>query len=410
MIWIGGTGDWNVATNWDTGLIPTIDNIPRIQNSTDTVFIPSGFTANAKRLEIDSGATLIVADITATLIITGNELANKGNVINRGLISSVNAGFGSDAIENFKGRIENFGSITVDNSQGYGIKNYWESVFINHSGSTISIENTGRSGLNNSGNFTNNGIIQLVKSKSFGALSNQSYNDFFNDTVFIATFTNTGEINIFKTEGAFSSGIRNNGVFNNENIIAIDSTEDDGIYNSGISADIPGIFSNSGTITMGLNTAISGNSAGIQNNFNGQFVNEVGGVITIDSISHANLNIEKNGINNSTATSIFTNLGIIDILYSKYGVKNAGTFVNGGDLYTRNIGFTHITNQGQEAQLTNNGRLITRANFGFGVRILNTGGAVIENNGLIHQGSIWFWWNCKCCKFHFYQYGFNKLL
>ena len=97
-----------------------------------------------------------------------------------------------------------------------------------------------------------------------------------------------------------------------------------------------------------------------------------------------NVNIEKDGIKNSTTTSFFTNHGFIDINYSKYGIRNTGTFINEGELYTRNIGFTHITNQGEEAQLTNNGRLVTRANFGFGTRINNSNGATFENNGYLH--------------------------
>src|SRR5689334_9003163 len=78
LIWIGGTGNWNAAGNWNPAQIPTAaDNVWITNTGTYTVTVPAGTTAINNSLTL-GGATGIatLAIDRATLTVNGASVIN----------------------------------------------------------------------------------------------------------------------------------------------------------------------------------------------------------------------------------------------------------------------------------------------------------------------------------------------
>jgi hypothetical protein len=54
--WIGGTGNWDVAANWSTGLVPDATTDVLIGTAAN-VSIPAAFTADALSITVQNGGT-----------------------------------------------------------------------------------------------------------------------------------------------------------------------------------------------------------------------------------------------------------------------------------------------------------------------------------------------------------------
>ena len=71
LVWIGGTGNWNVAGNWSPGSVPNAADNAWITNSgTYTVMVPSGSSATVNTVTIGSSSgtqTLSLDRATFTL-------------------------------------------------------------------------------------------------------------------------------------------------------------------------------------------------------------------------------------------------------------------------------------------------------------------------------------------------------
>ena len=90
MQWMGGTSghetDWNTASNWSCGFVPT--SAYDVSIPTGTAFIPeigASASGSARKLTIASGASVII-DAAAVLNVTGN-LFNNGSVNGVGTLS-----------------------------------------------------------------------------------------------------------------------------------------------------------------------------------------------------------------------------------------------------------------------------------------------------------------------------------
>ena len=75
--WVSGTGNWNVATNWNPVGVPTLGVDVTI--TTGNVTIPTGYTAAVHNITISIGATLTVSE--------GGKLINNSDVTNDGTIT-----------------------------------------------------------------------------------------------------------------------------------------------------------------------------------------------------------------------------------------------------------------------------------------------------------------------------------
>jgi hypothetical protein len=171
--WIGGSGNWNVATNWSTGTIPARCTDVIINAASGiTVTIPSGYAANARSLSLSAGRNLVIQSTASITIKHGNNIINNGAITNAGTIN-----------------IEN-----ILNNGLYGLHNY--GTFTNQTGGALNVLSSGtRSIQNQSGAIINNSGLITINGNAFNAVSNGIYNE--------GTFNNYNEIiveNITGTE------------------------------------------------------------------------------------------------------------------------------------------------------------------------------------------------------------------
>jgi len=77
--WIGITStDWNTATNWCDGVVPTSATNVIINSGVNQPVIAAGTSANCNSLTINTGATLTTASGTNTLTVAGSLTINSG--------------------------------------------------------------------------------------------------------------------------------------------------------------------------------------------------------------------------------------------------------------------------------------------------------------------------------------------
>ncbi|MBI5917040.1 MAG: T9SS type A sorting domain-containing protein [Bacteroidetes bacterium] len=308
--WVGGTGDWNVGSNWTPTGVPVAADDVNI--TTGTATIPGGFSAVAKSLTIGGSLT-----INGSLVIagaTGNGISLTGSL-------TVNAGL---EIYNIGGNgIDNNGTITVSTAGSILIYSITAIGLINQSGKTITNSGginiqDGVEGLSNAGTINNNGgsvAITSVNSSNSGIMNHTGSSLFY---VYWGTFTNSsgGELTI--GSGcifviAALANLDNNGILTNNGSIegtTISFTQD-GTY-KGTGDFQCYIFTNSvvGTIAPGNSTGCA--------TFNSDFINE------------GTMSMEVNG---TTACTDFDRITVI------------GTFTAGGTL---NLNFgSYIPTVGQ---------------------------------------------------------------
>jgi hypothetical protein len=246
--WIGGTGDWFNAANWDTGNIPTLNDDVFINSG--NVFINNYEVGEASAVTIGAGASLEL-ESRGTLIIEidyyTSGLLNNGYVGNKGFMEISSPYLHTqEGITNF-GTFTNSGDIqTYD--LGHGISN--------RSGAT----------------FTNSGFIEIFDIAGYGANALTNWSDFSNSKygkIEIhdvggtgGTLTNTGggyfgnagEIEMYNLSNPTTTSLSVvSGLFENLNGGILDISLVDG---HGIDVSANGTFRNRSTINIngtGLN-------------------------------------------------------------------------------------------------------------------------------------------------------------
>ncbi len=357
--WVGGTGDWNVASNWNPTGVPT---------STDDVTVYSGdvtisTVASAKSLVIGNAIFTIAS--AGALTIDGAAYYglrnNGGTVVNNGVIAVLNST--RNGILNQGGNsFTNNGDITISGTTGFyhGIQN--QATFDN--AGTLSIDNTSNAdGINNfpGTSFTNSGTINIATSLTIGYNGIQNQGAFDNTSTGIiqigtaggtgtnrsgllnvsgATFTSAGTINIDKAGMSASFvALDNKGTFTLTGSINIGSEVFSGIKNTSTftaspsSSIIIGMLSNTpilnsmGTMTMDGMIEIEGNTVANTPGINNmaQFdVNDFNATIIVKgSAGPAISNKGDATFNNSGTIVIGSNSNI-----ATNGIETFGTFNN----------------------------------------------------------------------------------
>lgn len=144
ITWTGGTGNWDVSTNWDSGTIPTTTDDVTI--SSGIVMIPASYSAHALSVTISSTGVLELADSSALQIdsaaVNGIVIYSGSGLNNAGVIHINSPGiFG---IENYSGSLHNLptGKIYITNAGTGGIRNHKAGAILTNDG-LININNTG---------------------------------------------------------------------------------------------------------------------------------------------------------------------------------------------------------------------------------------------------------------------------
>ena len=390
-IWVGGaTGDWNTASNWQSGILPASGDVVQF-NSNVTVTAAAGVTITPAQIQVTGGNT-----VTLDLDLTIGNGSYPFAAISGEMGATVNFGTpGSNRVFNINVPTNqlSFGPI-VSGVSTYNIiasttfnvvqaQHGFRNGIFNNDGTVNVTSGVFRRGIFLSGVnqiFTNNGIlniqapnsngIELTGGSQFvnnatGVVSISNFNFFGIFVQANSTATNLGTITISGGMSNGSNGIDlNGGTFNNgvTGIINIDDVNSNGIR----------IRAGAATLTNDGNINITDT----QDNINigiqsfATLTNTATGVITIAAM-------QNNGISVAEATT--TNDGVVNVTGSDTGGTNnaglavvgTGTFINNCTGVVNADGGTN-TNTGRALFINTNG---TINNFGL---INATGGRLVQ--------------------------------
>lgn len=291
ITWLGGDGEWEVASNWDSGTEPDNDDI---------VIIPSGNVTiesygTASNILIQNGSlnvqgSLVVGinqvgpngDIKAIEVMSGASLSNQGLIV---VYENSNIGNGYLIFNDGNLINEVNGHIYLSGTSHSGIHNYINASITNHG--YIEMENV-KSGVYCIPNMYNYGAMDIECTNTSVAVRSLFYNGTLaslttNNLISVdqsGTVSNYGEINIdinantgsainsdgiwtnqvssnLEILGNFSTGIYTFGTFRNKGNILIENNE---LYVSAIIMD--GLFVNHQKGTINTQTSYGIASAG----------------------------------------------------------------------------------------------------------------------------------------------------
>ncbi|MEO1262402.1 MAG: T9SS type A sorting domain-containing protein [Bacteroidota bacterium] len=327
VTWNGGRGDWDVASNWSSGSVPTLTNDVEILSG--QVRIDNGVNAEALSLFIDYNSSMLV-ETTGTLLISG---------------ATGNSGLENDGVMNVRGEL-NIENVLA----GVGI--WLDGTLTVESGGTTKVHNTSSEGIRitGTGTLVNKGNLVVDLSGSDGIFSS---NDLLNDVNGNMTITNcTSEaIGMNTTFARFHNG----GSFHTENVT-------NGIYVSS------GTVDNLETGTIDIDNPTS-NGILITS---GQMINR--GVIDVDaSPSHSGIDLRDGFLNESTGQVFIDN--------GSFGFDANGTAV------TLNRGLIHAGPNNINGGLTNSGILTNEVcgNIILDSRLHNNAGGTFNNDGWVEN-------------------------
>ena len=444
VTWIGGTGDWDEAFNWDTGMLPTISDDVTIVSS-GVVTIPANYSALTRNLvisgdlNIETGANLSVSLISGSVPVCdcGIEVNVSGELtVNGNLTISTSIGTSTFRVIHNKGTINNNGSIIIDGSKGIGLYSSFYASFNNNSGSMLNISNTEDSAIfhTSSSPLINQATASIVINMMAAlTLSNgiKIQGNYELDN------SGTIDINDMITEG---KGISNSGRLKNRSggVINIKNINGTGLYTpTGTFYNFSGAFFNvKGTVGTGIilgdslinydNATISVDSTAgvgmstitstyinnmgnisITNNLQGgiysdgltfagtSFTNQSNGVIIIDRV-------EGQGRGFICSGNDFKNYGIIDIKNIESSFYS-GLYNGTGDTLTNESSGQILIDDCEENGFDNLGVFINNGKISFGSNIIgdnlfndsystvtNAACGIININGSVYNRNNFF--------------------
>ncbi len=399
--WVATTGNWDVPSNWSTGVVPDATTDVIISGLARHVTIPSNVNAEALSIVLESFSTLTVSTdaslsisnspLDAVTLDFGVALTNHGiiNIGNGGSVGRhaiamvqsadvINTSTGSIQINNISevaftmnldcevsnaGNID-IGSTTAVNGAGFVMDN--DCTLTNQSTGNIQVNNipAGDGFYMQLSDVVNNGIIHIgnlspILNRGISMELNSQYSNNNGATTTINRITNTA------------------------------STEGVGVYMSSNSS-----FSNSGSLLIGNTSAVS--NKGISMFFEASLTNSSSGVIEINNIT----NID--GLSLSDDFTSVSNSGIIRI-GNNSAIKRMGIFLTSlATFNNQTTGVLHIDNvtgvgasQGVgiyiNAGFTNSGQINLGTNFSliqYGMYIQSPGTLINQSAGTIQINNV----------------------
>jgi hypothetical protein len=420
-IWLGGTGNWNDAAMWSTGIVPNGPTVDvRIDNGNPVVSVVTFdlATGSVGDLILDSDDTLVIngalTSYFATLTSGTLNVGGVGSLNNGGLLNNYGQ-LNNDGVINNSATLNNYGTLSsllffydgvINNSATLNNYGTLSSGFLNNSGtlnnyasgfgSIFSVNNSGtlnnyggldsHGGINNSGTFYNYESIRLLSSGLDNSGTFYNYNFFINgdfgENSAIdngGTFYNYGDIfnaygSIFSL-GAFynygsveqSRAVGNGGVF----------------YNYGsFGADV-GVFGNSGSLynygRFGMSDFSELDNSGMFYNYSGGTINsaDIGTVINNSGTlyNYSGGTIDASAINNSGTLDNYSGGTINDFV----AIRNSGTINNSGMV---TFSFSQLNNSG--TLQNNTGGFLENS----GSTFINTGTVVLASGAVLVNVSV----------------------
>lgn len=324
QVWIGGSGDLAVGSNWSPAGVPT--------NSSD-VTINNG----APRLDGMGAVNTIVMNGGSFLVDAGGQLWFNNGILNTGSTLTVNAGGElTGKIANDGGTYQNSGRLNGDLSMSGGTNSNLATGVIT---GNVLIDGT---------TFTNAGTLATVENQAG------------------STFDNSGSATTVDSAGTFTNNVGGT-VTGNTTITAGTATNDGTLTNIDIWS--AATFTNNANATVGAitndGTTTNAGTAASVNNIGGTFTNTAAGQVT------GNTTISDGTLDNAGTLASVDN-------------RSGGTFRNGttGSAgAVTNAGAAQ--NSGSVASLSNTGGTFTNLSSG-----TIGGTATVSGGTLINSGSI----------------------
>jgi hypothetical protein len=326
--WIGGNGDWSVASNWDTGQVPDDDTAVLISGG----IVEISGQALARTLNILSGGSLNIRGAGSLLIKNANPadapfLTVRGVLNNDGLIQINNSATNSNNIPKLAlynpGTLNNAGTIIISQGEGLGMSIGAQTTVVNTASGKLSITE-GWTGLVQLGSCVNYGKLTISKMTSSGL---DAYADMVNHgdismddidaeglLVGNSTFTNNGEIRI--SDAFLALQIAFSGSFINEAASELRLLDTDNIALFHIGNELR---------NYGLISIVDAHSGIITSSSAQSVTNYASGTMTIRQV-------QSLGISNG---ALFKNFGDISVqnVTNGTGLNNNGNFRNLGNGY-----------------------------------------------------------------------------
>jgi len=382
-LWKGGTGNWNVSSNWTKG-IPISKHTILIENINDHVKIPSGYNAVCYKLFLKISSTQI--DINGDLTIDPHGyrdgIVNYGEInisANSTLDISATGGSGTEGqgILNF-GTINNDGTIQISDIEESGIWNRSGGTIINNAFIVFS-ENIGVRAIDNLGGiFHNYNQISSTATYPNAFISTASGAEFHNHTCaklkagmgfFLCSshFENDGIIYENSTDNSAINN--NNGIVLNKNGGSFSINNNNGYYSTN-----PYFSVWTGCTSSEYTNSVNWGSWTDVPLTNSEIIipeNPIGGSIFPTSTTNV-INIGSSGkmvVEENASLSIYKNIGS--------GFLNYGTTIINGELIIDDVTAYGLRNFSGSSFSSGASSKIT---------ISNT-----DNNGIRNQGTM----NCK---------------
>ena len=302
--WTGGTGNWNVSTNWSPVGIPT--SLDDVTISSGTTTIPASYSANALSVTISNNAVL---ELISTSSLQIDNATVNGIAINSGA------------------SLKNAGTINIDSPIIFGVQNN-TGLFHNQSTGKIYVTSAGTGGIKNYGTgaiLTNDGLININGTGTGDGI--------YSEKVFVNNSSATIDIKNTATNGFDSY----NGFLTNYGDIKIDFTGDDGMLITG------SVFDNYGSVEISHCSDGNGSNGAMG-------IYAVSGIKNRSTGSFYIHDVESSAMR---STGDIENSGLIEIYNNSY----IGVFADGGTLSNQDIGEIKIKNNGSDAIILNSATL-----------------------------------------------------
>ncbi|HUO29407.1 MAG TPA: hypothetical protein VMU80_09330 [Bryobacteraceae bacterium] len=420
--WLGGTGNWNTATSWSLGALPSATTNAAIGNSTPAAVVQLNVSGTVDNLTIGTSSTLNFAN-GGVLAIAGNTITNSNSTGSGGIVLNSTGSATELIVGSFGVTLTGGGTVTLSNSGSNYIFGAAGTDVLTNVDNTIQGSGkigNGQMGLVNGGTIDANQSTSLTIHTSSGTTNTGTleatnggnlilYGDSYTNTggTILASGTNSIVTLLGSTINGGTLNTDGGGLIEASGGPVLNGVVNDGTYRllDGTSTTLEGAITNSGamqvnsagsvtTLWISGNTTLAGNGVlALSNNAN----NLVEGVAGTEVLTNSNT-IEGSGnlgnnllgiVNNGTIvanqsvelfvrpnSSGITNNGIVQVDSGSTLDITGGPFTNFNSATGTLTGGTYNvggTLQFDGANIVTNAASITLA--GSGAKILSDTGA-----------------------------------
>ena len=355
--WLGGTGNWNTATSWSLGALPSATTNASIGNSSPAAVVQLNISGTADNLTIGSASTLNFAN-GGVLAIAGTSITNSNSTGSGGIVLNSTGSATELIVGSFGVTLNGGGTVTLSNSASNYIFGAAGTDVLTNADNTIQGSGkigNGQMGLVNAGTIDANQSTSLTIRTSSGTTNTGTleatnggnlilYGDTYTNTggTILASGTNSIVTLLGSTIDGGTLNTAGGGLIEASGAPVLNGVENDGTYRllDGTSTTVEGTITNNGelqvnsagsvtTLWIGGNTTLAGSgNLALSNNAN----NVVEGVAGTEVLTNWNT-IQGSGNLGNNLLGILNNGTILANQSVDLFVRpNSSGFTNNGEV------------------------------------------------------------------------------